>query len=204
MSEVPSETAGSRDLSALEALHRRAVEGDTEAFWALIEPFGGLIFSVAFGMLNDADRAHDVLHDVYVQAWRSLGGLRRSERLASWLYSMTRHRCSDLMRRDARADHSLREAAARQPQVIPIYDVLIRNEDLQRMSEAVAGLPEAFREVLALKYMSGLKCREIAEALDISLSAVKTRLFEARRLLARRMQDLQVRSRAASDGGRRT
>lgn len=190
------------DPEARQRQFQRALEGDTAAYWAIIEPYGGLIFSIAHGLLNDADRAHDVLHDVYVQAWRSLANLRSPARIASWLYTMTRNRCFDLMRREVRADKKLRDVAAAQPDVIPIYEVMINNEELRRMHEAIRTLPEPFREILSMKYTSGLKCREIAEVLDISLSAVKTRLFEARKLLATRMDELERQPGAAiQDGG---
>lgn len=192
--------AAAPDPEVQQRRFQKALEGDSAAFWALIEPYGGLIFSVAHGLLNDADRAQDILHDVYLQAWRSLANLRSPARISSWLYTMTRNQCFDLMRRQARADKNMRQTASMQPDVIPIYEVMINNEDLRRMHDAIRTLPEPFREALSLKYSSGLKCREIADTLDISISAVKTRLFEARKLLATRMQELERQPSAANGG----
>ena len=85
-----------------EALFAKAVAGDSEAFWELVSPYRGLIYSVALAMLKDPERAEDQLHDVLVTAFRSLSNLRDIRKLASWLYSMSRYRALEFIRREQR------------------------------------------------------------------------------------------------------
>ena len=72
--------------------------------------------------------------------------------------------------------------------VVPVGEAQEKERRLVTMEEAMKGLPEPFRVILNLKYMNDYSCKEIAEVLEISVAAVKSRLFEARKLL-RRMTD---------------
>jgi len=173
-------------------LFDRAKRGDRDAFWKLVMPYRGLIYSVAFGMLKDHDRAEDQLHDVLLTALRSLWNLRDPSRLPSWLYSMTRNRVIDQARREKRLRHALKASAPEIARVVPISELQEKEAWLRRMETALAGLPEPFRVILGMKYTNDYSCRDIAEILDISIPAVKSRLFEARKLLRKRTEALQA------------
>jgi len=167
-------------------LFRRAIQGDRDAFWQLVLPFRGLIYSVAFGSLRNHERAEDELHDVLLIAFRSLSSLRDPAKLPNWLYSITRNHVLDTQRREQRL-HKALETAAREPAlVVPLSDSAEREEALVRMEEALRHLPEPFRVILGLKYMNDYSCREIADILGLPDTTVKSRLFEARKLLRKK------------------
>jgi RNA polymerase sigma-70 factor (ECF subfamily) len=161
-------------------LFERAARGDREAFWQLVLPFRGLVYSVALGMLKDREQAEDQLHDVLVAAQGALANLRDPAKLPSWLYSITRFRIMERQRKE----HRLRGAMlASTAQVVPVAEMLEKEAWLTQMEAAMGQLPEPFRVILALKYMNDFSCAEIAEILDLTVAAVKSRLFEARKLL---------------------
>lgn len=167
-------------------LFRRASQGDRDAFWQLVLPYRGLIFSVALGSLRNHERAEDELHEVLLIAFRSLSNLRDPAKLANWLYSITHNHIVDAQRREQRL-HKALESAVREPAVVvPISDLTAKEEALTRMEEALGHLPEPFRVILGLKYMNDYSCREIADILDIPETTVKSRLFEARKLLRKK------------------
>lgn len=166
----------------------QAAAGDREAFWSLVSPFRGLIYSVAFGMLKDPERAEDLLHEVMVKAYSGLPNLRDPAKLSSWLYSMTRFQCNELIRKEQRRRRVMNESGPTMTRVVPVDDWREKENWLTRMEEALAELPEPFRVILGMKYTSGLSCRDIGEALGISVAAVKSRLFEARKLLRKKTQ----------------
>jgi RNA polymerase sigma-70 factor (ECF subfamily) len=176
-------------------LYEKARDGDGDAFWQLVLPHRGLVYSVAYGILKDHERAEDQLHDILLHAFRSIGGLRDPDRLPSWLYSLARNRVLDLLRREQRARRAVFNAA-RETRVIPMSEMMEQETWLRRMESAMADLPEPFREILALKYMSHYSVLRIAEILDISEPAVKSRLFQARKTLRRLTED-----RAAAEAG---
>jgi RNA polymerase sigma-70 factor, ECF subfamily len=168
-------------------LFRKAKQGDRDAFWRLVVPYCGLVYSVAFGMLKSRERAEDQMHDTLVVAFRSLPNLRRAEKLPSWLYSVTRNHILDEMRREKRL-RLASVAAHRTIEVVAVGELMAREAWFERMERAMEQLPEPFRVILGMKYMNDYSCREIGEILELSLSAVKSRLFEARKLLRKRME----------------
>jgi len=177
-------------------LFEQATRGDREAFWRLVLPYRGLIYSVAFGMLHSHERAEDLLHDVLLTAWGALSNLRDPAKLSSWLYAITRNRIMDLARREERLRAALHEQA-RGAAVVPVREMLEREAWLDRMEASIARLPEPFRVILALKYMNDYSCREIAEILDLSVAAVKLSLFEARKLLRKLTESLAAKEERA-------
>ena len=95
------------------------------------------------------------------------------------------------------------EVAGRTAEVVRVSEMARKEKWLNQMEDSMQHLPEPFRVILGMKYMNSYSCRQIAEILDISVPAVKSRLFEARKLLARRMGDQDQTSRHAADGGRK-
>jgi len=186
-----SDTSRGRNEERIIQLFRKAVRSDRDAFWQLIEPMGGLIYSIALGIMKDPERARDILHESYVKAFKTLNNLRDPLRLASWLHSMVTRLCYDVLRRDAREAHGRVEVMSHTQRVVPIDKVLIKEEELGCLEDALSTLPEPFRVILSMKYMNQYSCQEIAGAIGIAVGTVKSRLYEARKLLARRMAEVE-------------
>ena len=171
-------------------LFEKARDGDREAFWQVIAPYRGLIYSVARGMVGAHERCEDLLHDILLVAYQALPRLKDPSRLSSWLYGVTRNHIMEVARREQRLRRATMEQGAQQTHVAPVIELLEREQWLADMDEALTRLPEPFRVILALKYTNDYSCREISEILDLSVSAVKSRLFEARKLLRKKMAAL--------------
>jgi RNA polymerase sigma-70 factor (ECF subfamily) len=182
------------------SLFRRACQGDHDAFWRLVLPHRGLVYSVAIGMLRNHERAEDELHDVLLAAFHSLSNLRDPAKLPSWLYSLTRNHVLDSIRREQRLRKAARTGAgqARVVSVAEMADRLEREDWFCRMEEAMAALPEPFRVILGMKYTNDYSCGELAEILGLSVPAVKSRLFEARKLLRKRIEALAATEKERS------
>jgi RNA polymerase sigma-70 factor (ECF subfamily) len=170
-------------------LHRRALAGDSAAFWRLVAPFQRLVYSVAWGILHDQERTEDVVQDTWVRAWTTLDTLREPDKLSGWLYSIARNVAYETIRATDR-QHRIAEKA---PMEVG-YDhseTLAADEQHQLLHVALSRLPEQHRTVLAMKYLQDASCKEIADALGIGMEAAKSRLFEARKLLKARMETLE-------------
>ncbi len=186
-----------------EALFRRAREGDRQAFWELVLPFRELIYSVALGMLKNHEQAEDQLHEVLLQAFRSLSNLRDPARLGSWLYSMTRNLSLDQIRKAQRLRGAIYASHGHGTSVAPVVPVEQRKEKeqwLTWMKAALDQLPEPFRVALALNYMNDTSCQEMAEILELTVPAVKSRLFQARKLLRRKTETLAAKEKGLDHG----
>lgn len=158
--------------------------GDRQALAQLYERHASIMMALAQRMLRDAREAEDVVHDVFVEAWRHAGDYdpaRSSVR--SWLLLRLRSRCLDRMR----------SAGVRRVQLmaeiieVPREDGESHKSDHGRIRAALEALSTEQRTVLELGYFQGLSSKEIADCLGIPVGTVKSRvgaaLNQLRRLL---------------------
>jgi len=166
----------------------RAREGDREAFQALVERHLNSAHAVAFAVLGQAADAGDICQDAFVTALERLDGLQRGDRFRGWLLQIVRNRALDLKR-------SVTRFPKVDVAVVPLVDpapapdleterALLR----ERLSRAVATLPEREREVLLLHDLEGWKHREIAERTGMLEGTVRHVLFRARRMMRARLE----------------
>ena len=181
-----------------EELIERAVGGDEEAFHEIFRRYANLAGAVAYGVLGDYIAAQDVVQETFLRIWRMLPRLREPERLRFLIAQTARSVCYDILRRRAAAKRpnttpfsSLtedEEHPLQLPVEAPPSDALLRKEITEALIREVESLPEAYREVVALRYLAGLSCGEIADLLGASVSAVEARLHRAREHLRRKLE----------------
>lgn len=174
-------------MSDLSELVRAAQGGDAAAFGALVERFQDMAYAYAWSLLGDAHLAEDVAQEAFLDAYRSLPGLREPAAFVTWLRKIV-FKHSDRQTRGRRAatvalDEGLALASA-EPDPAAAAE---RREDHALVRDAVAALPEHERAVTALFYLAGYAQSEIAASLGLPLTTVKKRLFDARRRLKERM-----------------
>lgn len=167
-----------------------ARSGDVEAFSRLYGELHWKIRTAAFRLIHDEHEAEDTAQDAFLTAYRSLPRLVDPVAFEAWLLRITRNRAVDRGRQMARCRPSLRahddsaDNAAGEPRVVrrsgvaepsPASVAIVRGT-FEEMSPPL-------RETLRLRYEKGLSCEEIARKKGVSIMAVKTRLFRARRAL---------------------
>jgi RNA polymerase sigma-70 factor, ECF subfamily len=150
------------------------------------------IFNLARRMLgNDAD-AEDVTQDVLLQVVRKLDTFRGDSQIATWLHRVTVN--AALAHRAKRATRQKRETADATDDLalldgpltpmkrwnVPPDEPILAAEQAELIDQAIKRLPEPFRDVYVLADVEGLPNNDIAEMLDLSVPAVKSRLHRAR------------------------
>lgn len=156
-----------------------------DALSELYDRYNGLIFSIAFEFVNDRGIADEIMQEVFVQVWLKADTYQPDRGDAKvWLASLTRHKAIDVLRkRNLRPEgHSVDiesvtfklSSKAIDPE--DAADLALQSE---RLRGAIAELPEAQRQVLALAFFRGYTHTEIAEALNQPLGTVKTRIRSA-------------------------
>ena len=157
--------------------------GDIPAFDQLVRRWDRKIQGVIYRIVGNHDEARDLSQEAFLKAYRALGTFKQEARFSSWLYQIAINATRDrLRRRRRRTDLSLDDVEERGETALrdaaPSALDLIESSDLSRVvAAAMAALPEEQREVVILKEYQGLTFPEIAEALDVPLSTVKTRLY---------------------------
>lgn len=171
-------------------LVRQTLAGEQRAFEVLVHRYQRLVFRVIHGMAPGAE-VEDIAQEVFLRAYRSLGQVRNDSRLGPWLIRIAVNLCYDHLRRLRRRQERFFSELG--PEETTVLDRLVRDESalseidrlfLRDLAERLMGqLAPQDRAVLLLKEREGMETREIARTLGCSETAVRLRLFRARRAL---------------------
>ncbi len=156
--------------------------GESSAFDVLVARWEDKIRGACWRVLGSEDEARDVAQEAFLKAYRARPGFKREARFSSWLYQIAVNLCRDrLRRRRTRATVSLEELEASSPVLVELrpgaQEALIRDDLAGAVRRAIGALPAEQREVVILKEYQGLTFLEIAQALEVPVSTVKTRLY---------------------------
>lgn len=172
-----------------------AAEGDKEAFAQLVELYQKRVFSVCYRMLGTSTAAEDAAQESFIRAFQAIAKYDPERSFATWLLSITSHYCIDQIRKRKMKFFSLDDekyAWLAPPAKGPNPEKFtLQNEKQDQVQIMLAELNEVDRAAVILQYWHDYSYQEIAEALELSLSAVKSRLYRARLELAEHWQKLQ-------------
>lgn len=166
-----------------------ARQGDKQAFGKLIEAYQGPVFNLAYRMLSNADEAEQAAQEAFIRAWIRLDSYDPSYKFSTWLLSITSNYCIDLIRKRRAqllsidgplpAHPALMSESSAGPEAQAVASE--QEDSIQRLLET---LPSDYRQAVILRYWHDMSYEEIAEVMDSTVSAIKSRLFRARRQLA--------------------
>lgn len=174
--------AGENASSAAEAAEEErgwveaAARGEQAALAKLYDRYAPLLMAVSVRILSDRRAAEDLVHDVFMEAWRqakTYDGTRGSVR--AWLVMRCRSRALDRVRAAGRAKVVLADDPAPRERADSAADPS-HAPDRRRVRAALGALPEEQRQVITLAYFGGLSASEIAAQLDIPIGTVKSRV----------------------------
>src|SRR4051794_22764814 len=194
-----------RSDDQLVALFRK---GDEDAFQVIHERYRQRLFAYARQMLaGSRSDAEDAMQDVFLRAYGALRANDRPVTLRAWLYRVAHNRCIDQLRRPLPAAVDLFDIT-RGPSLHDPLEQAERREDLRRLVSDVRRLPDQQRSALLMREMEGLSYKELAEALVVSIPAVKSLLVRARIGLVEAIEardascgDIRLDIAAAADKG---
>ena len=187
--ERPDQHALTLEGQQVVAARRR----DPAAFEALVRRHQATLYNFCLRMLGQADDAADVAQETFVQLYSHLAHLDEHEPIAPWLFRVARNRCIDLLRRRRTVPLGAPDQSAEGGGLLlepaddePLPDEMAERADLQRvLSRAIAELPPAYAEVVALRYAGDRSFAEIALILDVEEGAARVRFHRAKELLRR-------------------
>jgi RNA polymerase sigma factor (sigma-70 family) len=168
-------------------------EKDADALEALYERYGKVAYSLARRILTDEVLAQDVVQEVFLSLWRDAQRFDAGRgTLATYLLSMTHHRAVDVVRREENLRRRRTSDEVLEFRPDPNPGVEAEAEAAERRSEvraALAQLPPAQREALALAYFGGYTQREVAALVGVPLGTVKTRMAAGMRKLQQALRE---------------
>ena len=191
------------------ALVHAAKAGDLQAFEQLVRRYDRNVFRIAQHITQNREDAEDVVQDAFLKAFQNLEGFQENSKFYTWLVRIAVNEALMKLRRrrpgqmvsldeDIRTedDSVPRDVADWAPNPEQLYD---QGELRDILQKTVQGLPASFRTVFVLRDVEGLSTEETAEALQLSIPAVKSRLLRARLQLRDRLTKY-FKSRDRGDG----
>jgi RNA polymerase sigma-70 factor (ECF subfamily) len=155
-----------------EALVAAMAAGDRSALATLYERHAALLLGLALRIVREKREAEDLVHDVFLEAWRSAKDFDpKRGRARTWLAVRMRSRALDLQK-SARVSRNTGDTGLE----LVVDDAESASPDHRRVRSALAELGPDQRRVLELAYFEGLSCTEIAERVAIPVGTVKSRI----------------------------
>jgi len=175
----------------------RLQAGDQSAYAQLVEEHAGRVYRLALRMLGNESDAEDVLQETFLSAFKSIDHFEARSSLSTWLYRIATNAALMRLRRKEPEQISVDEPIEQDDgDLVPrqFFDFcclpeedLLRDEARDEMKRAVDELPMTLRSVFILRDIEGLSTEETADMLNLSESAVKSRLMRARLKLRERL-----------------
>ena len=188
-------------LSSDEIIVERALTGDAEAFGEIVRRWERRIFALTYGILGREEDARDATQETFLAAFRNLRGFRGEAKVSSWLHRIAVNQCISRQRRArVRSESALEEEQEKDagsfatPVDYSPGRVAEGRQETLAVRRAINSLPIELRQVVVMKEFEELTFREIADALDLPLSTVKSRLYTALKQLQLRLQKFESRN----------
>lgn len=178
-------------------------EGDDFAFVSLYNRHKAAVYTYCVKMVLDKDIAKDILQETFIRVFENRDRLLNAGSFRAWLFTIARNQCLNSLRRGNRQvplENARTEALT--VDELPI-SALEKSEQIELVNAFLGRLKDDYREVMILREYQNLTYEEIAAITRTTVSAVKSRLFKARRKLAELMGEAE-RHEADGDNSRRT
>src|SRR5215471_9184692 len=168
--------------------------GEDSAFEKMVERYHARVYSLAYGVLRNPEDAEEATQDAFWTLYRKIGTFDESKKFFSWFYRVALNAAySRARRRPSLPTTSIED---RMPRFlgdghfaadVPDWSVAIEDE----AGEFIAELPPAYRDVIWMYDVEEMPSADIAETLEISIPAFKSRLHRARLYVRQRLSELQ-------------
>lgn len=176
--------------------------GDQDVFKKLVEQHQVPLVRLCKGFLHDEEDARDIVQETFIEVFESIHHFRQDARLSTWLYRIAVNKSLNLLRKkkinrllvsldvfSAKETNDVEYGTTGPGQNLP-GDKLEKNEKLKQIRKAVDSLPGNQRIVFILNKYMDLTNKEVAEVMDISLSAVESLMHRAKMNLQKKLFNL--------------
>lgn len=163
----------------------------------IFEMFYRRVYDTAYFILQDSYLAQDVVQETFLKAFQNIDKVQDGTKLGSWLGTIAARTAVDVLRKErkyrfAAENLMVNETTTAYNQSNNVEKIIENRFVKNLVRQQIAGLKPEYRQVIILKYLYELQDQEIADALDLSLSAVKSRLHRARLALRRILEKYQL------------
>ena len=169
----------------------QVLNGDQDAFTDLVLDYQRAVFNLTYRMLGDTVEAEDAAQEAFLRAYRNLERYDNNRSFKTWVLSIASHYCIDLIRKRRLSWLSLDDLLPGEMMSAiehrSIEELSLDGERDRSVQELLRLVKPDERAIIILRYWNDMSYEEIADALDVNVGVVKSRLFRARQALANRI-----------------
>jgi RNA polymerase sigma factor (sigma-70 family) len=171
--------------------------GDEQAFKTLVTNYQDLVYNTALGIVQNSEDAEDVAQEVFIQVYRSIDQFKGDARLSTWIYRITTTKALDHIRSRKRKKRFAFITSLFGPNDEIVHEpvdfqhpgvALDRKEQAALLFQMINQLPENQKVAFTLHKTEELSYQEIADVMQLSVSAVESLLFRARQNLRKLLE----------------
>ena len=173
-------------------LIHRVLNGDENAFSALVKKYQKQVHALAWRKIGDFHIAEEITQDTFLRAYQKLRTLKKPQRFASWLYVIAANRCNTWLHKKHFRTQLMKNKGNAQPKKASYSEYVVEENErisIEAQREVVkkllAKLEESERTVMTLHYFGEMSCTEIGVFLGVSANTIKSRLRRAQQRLKR-------------------
>lgn len=168
----------------------RTRSGDVQAFGELVQRYQDSVFNVCYRLAGERREAEDLAQEAFLRAFRRLASFDETRPFGPWMRRLAANLSLNVLQRKVPTELPLEDehlwtpghgGGMPEPQAV-------QRERAAAVRRAIQGLPPHFRAVIELRHYQGMSYAEIAEALSLPLSDVKSHLYRARKQLAQALE----------------
>lgn len=166
---------------------------DPEAFGKLMERYEAPLLRYLMRLTGWAsEEVEDILQEAFIKAYRNLNDYDSSLKFSAWMYRITHNQAIDVLRRHTaspvRFEWSLEDMARLIPAANDTQAEIVTQEKLEALRQAIASLPERYREVLMLRFLEEKSYEEIVDILKMPKGSVATAIKRGKELLYKQLE----------------
>ncbi len=187
-------TADNHSFEEDSHLISRFKQGDETAFTELIRKYSRRIYQIAWAILQNREDAEEVTQDTFIRIHRALPAFRGDAQFTTWMHSIAANLAKNKYRwnksRGSLSNVSINASQEDSEQTLELPDAhpspqqnVILAERFQQLQQALAEMPEPYKQALLLHNVDGLQYDEIASILQCEIGTVKSRIARAREFL---------------------
>lgn len=181
-------------------LIKKVLTGDKRAFEALMVKYNKRIYTYVYRMVRNEETAVELTQDFFLKIYNALNKYNYKFKFTTWAYRICYNLVVDHIRKNSYSIDSLESDSVNEKRMVDNdnyikadYESRLENEQIaDYLWKVVDTIPEKYRELILLRYIDNMKYEEIAKITDIPVGTVKNRIFKAKEILRREMEENEL------------
>jgi len=167
----------------------KVLSGDKESYGILLDRYQNLVYRIALINFHNLEIAEDIVQETFLIGYKSLDRLMNPSAFAQWIAAISKNVCNGYRRKAKQIPLSLDYLDEVKIEAVnSTSDSDSDKEMIHNIKKIVQKLPVKYREIIELRYTEGFSCKRLADFLNLSMSAVLSRLYYARKIILKMLK----------------